>query len=144
MDPWANAKSTGIFVLLVPKFSRYGRFNSRNELVEWNQWYVLTSLSWLDETLLARVRKPFRCCDWLSQFLKRNFSWRKLRVTLSKYVIKCFSGPDWSIFLFFCRLEVEIFLWLFLILDCRGKHFRLRCPEVNIALKRKNIALKGG
>ena len=27
------------------------------------------SLSWLDETLYARVRRPFRCCDRLSEFL---------------------------------------------------------------------------
>ena len=65
----------------------FSRIELELELVEWTQWYVLTSLSWLDETLYARVRKPFRCCDWLSQFSKRNFSWGKLWENLSMYII---------------------------------------------------------
>ena len=74
---------------MLQKFSR-----NELELVDWNQWYVLTSLSWLDETLYARVRKPFRCSDWLAQFFKWNFSWRKLWVNLSMYIIILVLHPS--------------------------------------------------
>ena len=37
------------------------------------------------ETLYARVRKPFRCRDRLSEFFKRIFLWRKI-VSKSQYV----------------------------------------------------------
>ena len=53
---------------------------------EWVLWKQ-TSLSWLEEMLYAHVRKPFRCCDWLSEFFKWVFLWRKLWVHLSMYMI---------------------------------------------------------
>ena len=94
MDPWAIVKSTSIFVLLVHKVFSLWRFVRKElKLVEWNHdeicgmfWQV--SPDWTKPALYARVRKPFRCCDWLSEFFKRVFLWRKLWTNLSMYIIR--------------------------------------------------------
>ena len=55
--------STSILVLLVRKFPRYGSLHARNLKLLNEISGMLTSLSWLDETLYAYVRKPFRCSE---------------------------------------------------------------------------------
>ena len=75
--------STQLTMFWYTKFSRYGGLHAKN----WNLWYVLTSLPWLDETLYARVRKLLRCCDWLSEFFKRfsyeeNFLYYKVNLSI--------------------------------------------------------------
>ena len=128
----------------------FSRIELELELVEWTQWYVLTSLSWLDETLYARVRKPFRCCDWLSQFSKRNFSWGKLWENLSMYIIKEYIYVH-SYYYYWLAYNPPIFGWycnisvcLILRMGCCGgilvTKTRLGSPKKTTLLNR-NVKL---